>query len=148
MIRPILYTTLIAGTMDITAACLQAYFKSGVTPDRILTYIASGVFGKSAATGGLAIQILGLLFHFIIAFACVACYFWIYPKWSFLHKNIWLNSALIAVTAWFVTTQIILPLSQIPPHPFNLVNVLQAIAILYVCIGLPIAYFARQYFTK
>ncbi|NJN34942.1 MAG: hypothetical protein HC817_12500 [Saprospiraceae bacterium] len=75
MLKIILKTALIAGSLDITAACLQAYLKTGATPDRILAYIASGVFGKKAFSGGFPMQIAGLLFHFIIALACAACYF-------------------------------------------------------------------------
>ncbi|NJN34943.1 MAG: hypothetical protein HC817_12505 [Saprospiraceae bacterium] len=63
-----------------------------------------------------------------------------------MHKNIALNSALIAVVAWLVTTQFIIPLTPVKQPPFNFFNALQAVAILYLCIGLPIAYVAKQYF--
>ena len=35
---------MIAGTLDITAACPQAWFSKAITPDIILKYIASGVW--------------------------------------------------------------------------------------------------------
>jgi hypothetical protein len=146
MIRSILYATLIAGSLDITAACLQVWFKSGVTPDRLLRYIATGVFGKAAQTGGPTMLIWGLLFHFLIAFACTACFFWLYPKLPFLRDRFWLNALLIALTAWVVTTRIIIPMTPIKQAPFDFFNALQAIAILYFCIGLPIAWFAMRYF--
>ncbi len=148
MIKEILKATLIAGILDIIAACLQAYIKSGVTPDRILMYIASGVFGKAAAKGGLPMQMMGLLFHFIIAFACTACFFRLYLLLPILHKNMWFNSLLIALAAWTVTTRLIIPLTSIKQPPFDVVNALQAVAILFFCIGLPIAYFAKQYFEQ
>jgi hypothetical protein len=71
----LLKTILLAGTLDIVAACIRAYTANGVTPDRVLQYIAAGVFGKSAYTGGYGMMAWGLFFHFIIASACVACFF-------------------------------------------------------------------------
>ena len=144
MWKSILTTTIIAGCLDITAACMNAYLSSGVTPDRLLKYIASGLYGKSASTGGFDMMLLGLLVHFIIAFSCTACYFWAYPKLSFLKQNVWLNSALIAIAAWVVTTRVIVPMSQIQQPPFNLIQALKAVTILYFCIGLPISFAAKK----
>lgn len=144
----ILQTGLIAGTLDITAACLNAYISNGVTPDRVLKYIASGAFGKDAYSGGYDMMTLGLLFHFMIAFACTICYFWLYPKLSFLHKNILLSAVLVGIVAWVVTTRMVIPMSQITPPPFNLVKALTAVSILIVCIGLPIAYFADKFYKN
>lgn len=146
MLKTILLTTLIAGTLDIVAACLQAYLKSGTMPGVVLSYIASGVFGKAAFSGSMPMQLVGLLFHFVIVFACTACFFWLYPKWAFLQNTLWLNSAMIALVAWVVTTQVIIPFTPIKQPAFNVVSALQAIAILFFCIGLPIAYSAWRYF--
>ena len=40
----------IAGTLDITAACIQTYIKVGKGSDAVLKYLASAVFGKDAYT--------------------------------------------------------------------------------------------------
>jgi hypothetical protein len=148
MLNIVLKTTLLVGTLDIVAACLRAYTANGTTPDRVLQYIASGVFGKSAYAGGSFMMAWGLFFHYIIAAACVACFFWAYPKWSFLWKNIWVNAVLIGIVAWLVTNQIVVPLSQIKQPPFQLVNALIAAGILIVCIGLPTAFAAKNYFRS
>jgi uncharacterized membrane protein YagU involved in acid resistance len=148
MWKVILKTTLLAGTLDITAACTNAYFTAGTTPDAVLKYIASGALGKSATSGGVEIMALGLLFHFMIALACTVCFFWLYPKWNFLKKSVWLNSLLIGLIAWIITTQMIIPLSQIHPPPFNSLKAIRAILILVICIGLPIANNAKLFFRK
>ena len=148
MWKSIFITTFIAGTLDITAACVDAYLSTKITPDIVLRYVASGFFGKSAFAGGLGMMMVGLLFHFIIAFACTIIYFWLYPKMSFLKQNIALSSVLIGITAWFVTTIIIIPMSQITPNPFNFYKALIAVIILVVCIGFPIAYFAKRFFNS
>ena len=148
MWKQIFKTAFIAGCLDITAACTQAWFAKSITPDTILKYIASGVFGKDASAGGIGFILFGLLVHFLIAFACTLVYFLVYPKLKLLHVNILLSSLFIAVIAWAVTTRLVVPLSKINPAPFNLTKALTAIAILYVCIGLPVSYFAKQHFSK
>ena len=148
MWKQILKTTIIAGCLDITAACLQAWFAKSITPDIVLKYIASGVFGKAAFAGAAGFILFGLLVHFLIAFACTLVYFLLYPKLKILHAHILLSSLFIAVIAWTVTTKQIIPLSQIKPAPFNLTKALIAIAILYCCIGVPVSYFAKRYFSK
>jgi len=148
MWRQICKAAFIAGCLDITAACTQAWFSKAITPGIVLKYIASGVFGKDAFAGGMGYILFGLLVHFLIAFACTLVYFLVYPKLKLLHVNILLSSLFIAVIAWTTTTQLVVPLSKIKPAPFNLTKALTAIAILYVCIGMPVSYFAKQYFSK
>jgi hypothetical protein len=147
MWKSIALTTLIAGSMDITAACTQAYLSANVMPERLLKYVASGVFGKAAFSGGFDMMVWGLFFHFIIAFACVVCFFWAYPKLPFLEKSVLLNSFLIGVVAWTVTTRLIVPMSQVPQSPFQLSKAIIAASILVVCIGFPIAYNVRKFFN-
>lgn len=148
MWNQIFKTTLIAGFLDIAAACIQAYITNKVKPNIILQYIASGIFGKEAFSGGVGYMLFGLLVHFSIAFACTLVYFMVYPKLELLQKNIFISALFVAVITWSVTTRLIVPLSKIQPAPFNLTKALIAIAILYCCIGLPVCYFAKRYFRK
>jgi hypothetical protein len=148
MWKQILKTGFIAGLLDITAACLQAYLLRGTTPPTILQYIASGVWGKAAFNGSAAMMAAGLFFHFTIAFACTIAFFWLYPQLKGLQKSRVANSFLIAIVAWVVTTRLLIPLSKISPAPFNLKNAAMAIAILFVCIGLPIAFSAARFYKK
>jgi hypothetical protein len=148
MWKQILKTTAVAGSLDIIAACVQAYLSKGVAPGTILKYIASGIFGKEAFSGGFEFLIFGLFIHFLIVFICALTYFLVYPKLRLLQKSVFLNSFIIAVIAWAITTRIIIPLSKIQLPPFNLSKVLIAISILYFCIGLPIAGFTKQFYSK
>jgi len=147
MWKQIFKTTLIAGSLDIIAACTQAWLAKGTKPGIILKYIASAVFGKDAFAGGTGMILCGLLFHFMIAFACTLVYFLLYPKIKLLHWNIFFSSLLIAIIAWTVTTRLIIPLSQIKQPPFDLTKALIAVSILYVCIGLPVSYFAKRFYS-
>lgn len=141
--KPVLVTTFIAGTLDIGAAFLNAWLSNAVTPQQVLAYIASGIWGKAAYTAGPEIVVFGLLFHFMIVFACVICFFWAYPKWSLLRQSTVLSVILIALTAWLVTTQLVVPFSRINAPEFELKNALRSVAILIVCVGIPITYAAK-----
>lgn len=147
MWKQIFKATAIAGALDITAACIQAYLVKGTAPDIVLKYIASGLFGKDAFTGGFAYALAGLAIHFFIAFACTVTYFSVYPKIKLLHQNILLSSFIVALIAWTITTRIIIPLSRIQAPPFDLTKVSIAIAILFFCIGMPITLFAKYFYS-
>lgn len=146
MWKQIAIATLIAGILDLSAASLQVYITAGLTPDVVLRYIASGVFGKAAAAGTWPYLLFGLLVHFFIVFMCALTYFRLYPRLPWLHKTIFPGAVLIALTAWTITTRIIIPLSKINPPPFHWEKALLAMVILFVCVGLPIAVMARQYY--
>jgi hypothetical protein len=137
---------LVAGSLDITAAFLQAFLSNGVSPGTVLRYIASGWFGEEAFSGGDAYLLFGLLVHFAIVFACSLAYLKLYPELGFLRKNIWFSAFLLAIAAWAVTTRVIIPLSRIETPKFVLSKVLVALAILYCCIGIPIAYFTARHY--
>ncbi|MBN8576851.1 MAG: hypothetical protein J0L66_07890 [Cytophagales bacterium] len=148
MRKSILLTMLLSGTMDLTAACVNAYLSNGVTPTQVLTYIASGLLGKAAYVGGIEVMLIGLLAHFLIVFCCTLCFYLIYSHWRILHKSIILNALLVGVVAWLVTTQVVMRFSQIGPQPFVIGKALVAVTILFFCIGLPIAWRAKLYFKK
>jgi hypothetical protein len=146
--QQILRIAFIAGTLDIIAACASAYLQKGTLPRIVLKYIASGVLGQAAFKAGTGVMLLGLLFHFIIAFACTAVFFLIYPKFEFLKKSVLLNAVFIGVIAWVVTTQMVIPMSEISKTPFNLAAAIRAVIILIVCIGFPVSYATKKYYQN
>ncbi|MGE9312529.1 hypothetical protein ACLOAU_12840 [Niabella sp. CJ426] len=148
MKREILKTTFVAGTLDILGAFAYNYITRTTPPDIILRYIASGLFGKTAFSGGGLYPLIGLICHFLIVLSCVVVYFKLFPRVSLLRRNILLSALLIALVAWGVTTLVIIPLSKIGTSSPGLSAALTAIAILFFCIGLPIAFFTRQYFKQ
>jgi hypothetical protein len=144
--RTIFFVTLIAGTLDITAACLSAYLLKGTMPALVLKYITSGVLGAKAFNGSVGVMMLGLLFHYFISFCCTIVFFWLYPQLKFLQKSILMNALLIGFIAWLVTTQLVIPLSNISKPPFQLTASLRAVIILIICIGLPVSFAAKKYY--
>ena len=143
----ILITGLVAGTLDIIAAGIQFYIRTGRGPEPVLRYIASGVFGKDAfagATTGMALW--GLLFHYIIAFGLTIFFFIIYPKIAWVRRQPVLAGIVYGIFAWIVTTQVIVPLSLVNQGPLQLKQALIAVGILIICIGLPISLLANKHY--
>jgi hypothetical protein len=119
MIRPnlniILRAGLLAGTLDILAAILILAKGNAVGT---LKFIASGVFGKSAFSGGYDMVALGAFFHYFIATSFAAGYFLAWPRLAFLQKNLWLSGVLYGVFVWVVMNLLVVPMSQAPQSPF------------------------------
>ena len=79
-LKTILLSGLLVGTLDILAACTDFYIARGKNPVAVLNYVASGIIGKTAFSGGSGVALLGLLCHFIIAFSFTGFFFWLYSK--------------------------------------------------------------------
>jgi len=147
MISIILLTGLLVGTLDILAACSNFMINTGKNPVIVLRYIAGGVFGKKAFSGGTEMALLGLLFHFIIAFSFTIFFFWLYPKLPVLSKSRIITALVYAIFIWIITNLVIVPLSNLPPVTFKTQNVLKAMLILFLMIGLPLSFIAYKYFS-
>jgi len=143
----ILLAGLTAGTLDIVAACTQYYIKTGKGPGGVLRYIASAVFGKEAFAGGMTMAAWGLLFHYIIAFLFTLFFFWIYPKLNLGKWNKVVTGLVYGIFVWLVMNLVVVRLVM-GPHPIVLKNAAIAMAILMVCIGLPISLIIGSYYSK
>jgi hypothetical protein len=69
----IFFAGLLAGVLDITAAFIT-WAPQGVSPERILQGIASGLLGSQAFKEGMASTMLGGAIHFLIAFSAAAVF--------------------------------------------------------------------------
>ena len=66
---------LIAGTLDIIAAAINYYIKTGKDPIPMLKGIAYGAIGSSATKGGIEMALLGLLIHFFYCYGIHLSFF-------------------------------------------------------------------------
>ncbi len=149
--KTILLATIIAGTLDITAATVSFMLNGGKDPIKIFYYISSGVFGKEIAYGsGKWMALAGLLFHYLIAFLFSLFMFIIYPWVKSLLKNKILIGVLYGIFVWFVMNKIVVPLSNTPPPaaPPPIKNQIISCLILIFCIGIPITWIANRYYSK
>jgi uncharacterized membrane protein YagU involved in acid resistance len=148
LIKYIILTGLLAGTLDAVAAIIKYYITTGKNPVIIFIYIASGVLGKQAYSLDHSIAFLGLLFHYCFATIFSSFYFLIFPKLIFLHWNK-LNGAIVyGIFVWLIMNLIVVPLSRTPPLPFHIMNALLAAFILIICIGIPVCFIASSFYNK
>lgn len=145
----VIKTGLIVGTLDILAAFIYYVIKTGnLSPVNLLKYVASGAFGKDAFSGGNTMIIAGLLFHYFIAIAFTAFFFLLFPKIKSFAQNKTLTGILLGIFIWTIMNLVVIPLSNIPTGPFNLVNSLINALILICCIGLPLSFITSSYYSK
>src|ERR1700722_3190164 len=106
--------TLLVGTLDLSDAFIF-YGLRGVTPTRILQGIASGVLGRAAFGMGQRSALLGLFFHFFIAFSATTVFLLASHKLP-VARHPFLYGTLFGVALYLVMNYV-LPLSQIGLRP-------------------------------
>ena len=142
--HPILYGTIVVGTLDLLDAFIFFGLRSGVTPGRILQSIAAGVYGRNASRMGLHSMGAGFLLHYFIAFLIVAIFYAASRALPLLRTQTVLAGIVYGVAAYFVMNSAVLPLSAAGRGPFVLPVFINGILIHALGVGLPAAWFARD----
>lgn len=136
----ILKVGLLVGTLDITAAFLNFYVQTGKNPTIVLKYIASAALGKTAAYDPTLVILLGLLFHFIIAFAFTIFFSLVSDRLWLWFKNSYLIAILYGIFIWVIMNLLVVPNSLATKIPFTWQNSLLNCVILIICIGFPLSH--------
>ena len=145
-LRAILLGGLIAGTIDISYACIFSYLRRGTSPVRVLQSVASGALGRSAFDGGAWTAALGLVFHFLIATIAAAVYYLASRPLRFLVNYAVICGPLYGLCVYLVMNFVVLPLSAIGSRPALPLPVLISGLLIHMFgIGLPIALVVRKY---
>ena len=143
----IVWATLAAGTLDISAAILTWWFR-GVAPTRVLQSVAGGLLGRQATfAGGGKTAALGLFLHFSIM-SVIATVFYVTARRLpvLTGSRWWLAGAAYAVCVYVVMTFIVVPLSALAPaRPVPAPDIVQGVFVHIVCVGLPIAFITRRF---
>jgi uncharacterized membrane protein YagU involved in acid resistance len=142
--HPILYGTLVVGTLDALDAIIFFGLRSGVTPGRIFQSIAAGVYGRAASRMGVHSIGLGILLHYFIAFLIVAIFYAVSRAMPFLRRRTIVAGIGYGIAAYFVMNYLVIPLSATSRGPFVLPVFLNGILIHALGVGLPSAWFARE----
>lgn len=137
---------LIAGTLDITGACVTSWLRAGVRPVRIFQSVASGALGAAAYEGGAKTAALGLALHFFIATIWTTVFYLASRKLRFLVQQPILWGLVYGVVVYAFMNFVVLPLSKLPPgRTPTLTGRLIGLLVIMFCIGLPIALIVRRF---
>jgi len=149
-LQTILLAGLVAGTLDITYACVFNYKRSGVKPISVLQSVAGGALGPEAAkAGGLKTAALGLAFHFLIALTAAAVYYLASRGIRFMITHPVLSGLLYGLCIYLFMYGIVLRVSAYHstryPWQYPWVVLLCNVAIHMLGIGLSIALITRKF---
>jgi len=149
LFKPILIGGLIAGTFDITYACVFFGIRNHVRPTRILQSVARGALGQQAFQGGLKTAALGLFFHFLIALTAAAVYVFASRVLRFMITHAVVCGILYGACVYFFMYGIVMRFSAIHsttlPWVYPWAVLIPNLLIHMFGIGLPIALVARRY---
>jgi hypothetical protein len=141
--QTIIYGGLIVGVLDALDATIFSGLR-GVSPSRVWQFVASGVLGRASFSGGMKTAVLGLLFHFLIAFILAAIYYGASLYLPVLLRRAVLCGLLYGVAVYFVMNYVVLPLSLAPPLRFSLASFINGVIGHALLVGLPAALVARH----
>jgi hypothetical protein len=110
-----------------------------------LQFVASGIMGDAAFTGGLATALLGLVLDFIMITIMAGVFIFSADRIPLLRRNIMLGSILYGFGIFIVMNLIVLPLSAAPPLPAPPLWLLIELVLQHILlIGLPLGILVQQ----
>lgn len=140
--RAIGWAGLLAGSLDITAAFVEAGLE-GRSPFSLLQGIAGGLLGMSSFRGGLVTAALGAFFHYLIATTASAVFYLASRKLKFLVQHAIASGLLYGVAVYTFMNYIVLPMSAY--HVKIELPRIMDVGILMLLVGLPISLVVRKY---
>jgi uncharacterized membrane protein YagU involved in acid resistance len=146
--RIIFWTMILAGSLDIAAAIINSNLRAGTSPVVVLQFIASGVLGRNAFSGGISTAVLGLIFHYLITFIWTFIFFVFYPKLNFSPKYKIPSGLLYGLIIWLIMNLIVLPLSNVPRIQSQVSQIIIGISFIMFLVGLPISLIFHKYYRN
>lgn len=146
-LKAILSGGLIAGILDITAASVSSWLRTGRGPLSTFQSVAGGLYGAETFNGGYRTAALGLAIHFFIALTATAVYYLASRKLKFMVNHAIPSGVLYGIAVWTFMYMVVLPLSawrsSVSSYTFS--SVLTGVLIHVFCIGLPISLIIRRF---
>jgi len=134
----------LGGLLDITFAISFAMY-NGLTPERLLQVVASGLVGRSAFSGGFATAALGLACHFVLSLAWMTLFFTAARQAPSLAARPLISATGYGMVVFLVMRLVVLPLSAFPnPVTFKpLATTLDLLSHMFL-FALPIVWATRR----
>src|SRR5580698_10210219 len=127
---------LAVGALDLVYA-IAVY--SPEKPILVPQFIASGVLGPAALSGGSQTAILGVALHFVIAFGAASIYYLASRKLTIMVRRAYLCGLIYGALVYGFMHMVVVPLSATPKGPTHLVYQSFEFSEHCLCVGLPIA---------
>ena len=143
-LRAILVGGGIGGAFDLTFALVFNGVR-GAPPMKVLKFIASGLLGQDAFTGGVAVAALGVVLHFVIALGAASVYQVASRAIGAMNRHALIAGPLFGACIYLVMNLVVLPLSRTPSFPHHWFPVVCDLACHMLLIGPSIALAARHY---
>jgi hypothetical protein len=134
----------LAGTLDISYACVFWKLKADVPALRIFQSVAAGLLGKNSFDGGARTAALGLLLHYGIAITMAVVYFAVARRWALLRDLPWPCGAAFGILAYLVMNYVVVPLSAAGAGSKDPLWVTLSVVAHVLLIGIPIALASRR----
>ncbi len=147
LVRGIFWGGTICGVLDALAATIS-FAILRVAPTRVWQNVASGLLGPKAFQMGKPAAMLGLIFHFVIAFSAATIFCLAALKTSFLLSMPIISGAAYGVAVFIVMNLVVLPLSAMPKRPSSRTRMITQIVIHIFCVGLPISLSASRFMQR
>lgn len=145
-VRAIATGALIAGVLDaIFAVIAYVFVLRAFSVIGVLQYIASGLLGTAAFSGGLLTAGLGVAIHFFLAFMFAALYYLASSRFPALRVHAVPFGVAYGAAIWLFMDLIVLPLTGTPKSPFNGALFSGFLLDHALFVGLPIALATRRY---
>ena len=146
LLRSILIGTVIMGTLDAIVWHLIVVSLIGGQPlISVYQYLASAAIGMVAFEGGILTALLGLFFHYVVAFAVAAVFFLSADRIPLLRRYAIPASLIYGVGVFIVMNMIVLPLTSAPPLPAPTVSdLVKGILDHILVVGLPLGLLVQR----
>jgi hypothetical protein len=146
--RAILAGGLAVAVLDALDAVVAYKLAFGMTPVAIYQFVASGLLGQSAYTGGAATALIGLAIHLLIAFSAATVFVLASERLPQLRRDAVAWGLAFGVGVFAVMNLAVIPLSRIPASTPPLPLILNGVIGHALLVGLPIALAARRFLDR
>lgn len=143
--QPIFWGGLIAGTLDLVAACVAAWLRGGTKPVQVFHFIASGLLGVEAFRGGVKTAVLGVALHFLIATVATVIFYLASRSLYFLIERPITSGLLYGVVVYAFMNFVVVPMSKVSQRVPTVTGRIIGLLIIMFCVGLPIALIVRRF---
>lgn len=109
-LRALIVGGLVAGTLDVGAASLI----NTLNPVIILRFIATGVLGRAALTGGAGAACLGLVLQWAMSVLIAAIYFAVTARLPALRRKWWWGGLSSGLVIYLIMNFVVVPFSAAP----------------------------------